>query len=215
MIQHNKIVTQSLIFAVVFGSIYRTDHSNESVFLTEPINVTLELNDVYQALAIVDDGSNTIAGHLRFDYSFPSRNEHVTVDYSSPMNIDGCTSKIVQLVSVTFNKTVLNDNVTDNLIIIDVCFHYVNHISRNETSKHAKIHLLMPDPGTDTTTSSPTSSVSHTESTVTQSPCPELAAVLKPETSGSSRSALCGKYEHSILSWFIFGIFVLTGSLIL
>ena len=122
------------------------------MFLTELVNVTLQLDDIYQVLAVVNDGRHTRAGTLRFVYSFPflgADTETPTLNYSTPLEVEECTNTTLKLITFTFDQTMLDellllakDNTSDSMLEIKVCFTYLNFISRNDSSNVAYIKLM-------------------------------------------------------------------------
>ena len=122
------------------------------MFLTKLVNVTLQLDDIYQVLAVVNDGRHTRAGTLRFVYSFPflgADTETPTLNYSTPLEVEECTNTTLKLITFTFDQTMLDellllakDNTSDSMLEIKVCFTYLNFISRNDSSNVAYIKLM-------------------------------------------------------------------------
>ena len=144
---------------VVAGNTYVLNGLADSVFFTEPLNVTLHPNDHYQTVAIV----NNTVGYVRGNFSLllegqrtVSQNE-VSRDVTHMFLCDrlmhfqeDCTHLQGIAYTISFNKTTLdklvklsNTDESGEALIIKVQFQNINHANPklNVLSKSGFIHV--------------------------------------------------------------------------
>ena len=140
----------SFLLTAVVGNIFADDdQSINSVFITQPVNVTLHLNDSYQVLALINEGSGTICGNFNLLVSNENgtfARQDIRYMFNKHTPFDGSQWSQGLLFTVTFNESVKTElvqksnNNSDN-VLIEVHFFHLS--TGNSSSEKAYIKVVL------------------------------------------------------------------------
>lgn len=184
------------VHAVVVGTVL--SKSSDSILISEPVNVTVEVNDEYQSFAMIN---NSCEGSIHGMMNLLKNNGKMISIENHVQSKDTCSGKYIQVTvfTIVFDDKLLADLLNlvngdgedfSNQLQIEVRFQYINHGTESSLSKFfsAYIHVLLNN---DIDVSAPTIS-SNGDTSATG---PINAGSKNSTESGVDLSQVCSAYS--------------------